>query len=290
MIEALSNGMGAQSMLLLHMACQDQIPARFSITADTGSEEDNILSDGSRITARNFFERHIKPMARKGGIGAFFVRAKLDNGSPIMPLHEHMAAYAGEHDNVPLFGSDMGRLRQTCTDKWKLRAIKQQLRELGAKMAQCAIGLHADEYMRRRSGILEGKFTHRNLSYAYYQTTVGKETPKKHAKRIKWLWHYYPIVDWQLGRDAVRDKLNKLGIPYLISSECDHCPHKDDTRWLASSQETIDRVALLEERYKGEFFFTDRRIPLKLAIEDMRRHPRASTDPTFGCKNGLCGV
>lgn len=92
-----------------------------------------------------------------------------------------------------------------------------------------------------------------------------------------------------MGRDAVRAKLNELGIPFLLSSECDHCPHKDDSRWLASSAETIERVATLEDKYGGDFFFTDKRIPLRLAVEEMRKNPKPH-DSVFGCKNGLCGI
>ena len=287
MIEALSNGLGGQSMYLLWMACERQIPARYSITADTGSEEDRILCDGSRISAGEFFRKHVSPMASRRGIAAYFVRSRFKDGTELPPLHEQMASGGLEAQNVPLFGSEGGRLRQTCTDKWKMRAIRQQLRRLGAtKKARSAVGLHVDEYMRRQSGIPLGKFVFENLSYVYYQTVNGS---RKEPKPVKWMEHYYPIVDMKLGRQAVRDRLDKLGIPYLLTSECDHCPHKDDSRWLATSQETIDRVAKIEEVYDGEFFFTDRRIPLKLAIEEMRKNPKPS-DPIFGCHNAYCGV
>lgn len=284
LIDALSNGLGGQSMWLLKMACDRMIPARFSITADTGSEEDRVMSDGTRISAGEFFRLHVAPMALRGGIGAFFTRAQFRGGSELPPLHEHMAANLERH-NVPMFGSEGGRLRQTCTDKWKLRAIRQQMRVLGGKRARNAVGIHRDEYERRKSGVYLERFTHNNLSYAVYQTVDGRKVPKP----IKWMQHYYPLVDCEMNREAVQDALKKSGIPYLVTSERDHCPHQDDTRWLSHTPETLERVAQLEDRYDGEFFFTDKRIPLRLAIEEMRADPRNS-DPIFGCKNGLCGI
>lgn len=285
MIEYTANGLGGQSMWLLHMACEGQIPARFSITADTGSEQDRAMMDGTRITAEEFFRKHVAPMALRGGIGAFFTRAKYKTGADFPPLHEHMAAHAMTQQNVPMFGSEGGRLRQTCTDKWKMRAIRQQLRQLGAKKARGAVGIHFGEALRRMSGPYLGKFVHRNLSYRFYQTVDGRKVPKP----IKWMQHYYPLVDSEMDREAVRDRLRKLGIPYLVTSECDMCPHQDDARWLQHTPESIERSAVLEDRYEGEFFFTDRRIPLRLAVEEMRKNPKPS-DPAFGCHNGLCGL
>lgn len=190
-----------------------------------------------------------------------------------------------DSNGVPMFGSEGGRLRQTCTDKWKLRAIRQQLRELGAKKARNAVGMHIDELARRTNGLALGKFTHRNLCYVYYQSFDGRKIPKP----IKWMQHYYPHADAFMGRQQIRDNLDRLGIPYLVTSECDHCPHQDDARWLSHNQESLNQSAKLEESYGGEFFLTDRRIPLLLAIEEMRRNPKPS-DPMFGCKNNYCGI
>lgn len=280
-LDATSNGLGGQSMLLWWMACEKHIPATVGITADTGSEEDRLLCDGSRISAREFFEKHVKPMGRRAGLKAFFVRAQYKDGREMPPLHDPRSL----RQNVPLFGSEGGRLRQTCTDKWKLRAIRQQLRRLGATKARNAVGLHFDEAVRRMTGILLGKIKHAGVCYRLFQSVDGRKPPKP----IRWMAHYYPLIELRMGRQAVRDKLQRLGVPYLLTTECDHCPHKDDSRWLASSSETIERVAELEALYGGEFFFTDRRIPLKLAIEDMRRHPKPS-EPTFGCKTQFCGI
>jgi hypothetical protein len=112
---------------------------------------------------------------------------------------------------------------------------------------------------------------------------------------IKWLSHYYPLVDLQLRREKISETLVKLGIPYLQSSECDFCPHKDPARWLRSSPETLERLAKMESRYGGQFFFTEYRIPLLDAIVRMRKsvqeNPSLLNDEAeFGCGNAVCGV
>lgn len=118
-------------------------------------------------------------MATSHGIAAFFVRAKLKDGSDMMPLHEQMAIGLTKRQNVPMFGSEGGRLRQTCTDKWKLRAIRQKLRELGAKKTRNAVGIHVEEYARRKSGIPLGKFAYGELNYHEYQSVDGRKIPNK---------------------------------------------------------------------------------------------------------------
>jgi hypothetical protein len=55
---------------------------------------------------------------------------------------------------IPLFGSQDGRLRQSCTQRWKVAAIRQQARKLGAQTMRAAQGIHADEAKRRVKGVL----------------------------------------------------------------------------------------------------------------------------------------
>lgn len=87
----------------------------------------------------------------------------------------------------------------------------------------------------------------------------------------------------------------KEKIPYLLSSECDGCPHKDLTRWERTSPEVLKQVADLEKMFNGEFFFTSKRIPLLEAIEVMKKErsenpERHKSESDFGCQNSHCGV
>ena len=218
-IEIVANGLGGPSMLQFYLACVGELPPRVSITADTGSEIDRQTNKGERVTARDFFDNVVKPMGDKHGVDARFVRSQDENKNDLPPLwHDVRAAAATD---VPLFGAEGGRLKQTCTDKWKMRAIKQEARRMGATMLISAIGLHVNEVMRRAQGRQLGKTKEHHGRFTLFQNGQGKGndwTP------IHWMRHYYPLADMRLSRDIIQEKLDALGIPYLLTSECDMCP------------------------------------------------------------------
>lgn len=286
-IEAISNGLGAQSLYMVVMAAEGKIPARLSITADTGWENDRLWSTGERTTARAYFERIVRPYAEQHDIEAVMVEALDGDGNPIPPLGAWVRQYieAGKltHVKIPLFGSDGGRLRQPCTSRKKVTAIRQELRRRGATSARTAHGLHRGEVhrMKGQQGRVEGGF--------YTLTSID----------ALWHSHYYPIIDEGLFRTDVQQELERRGIPYLVSTECDGCPHKDWPRWSRTSPGVIDDVADMEAQMGGQFFFTDKRIPIKEALPLMRqeweakhlRGPSLFDDPDFGCdEGGVCGV
>jgi hypothetical protein len=291
-IEALSNGLGGQSIYLLWLAGRRIIKATASITADTGAEEDCQLFDGTRISAGEFWRKYVYPLACKWGIDARFVRSVDENKEPLPSLWEDVvAAGSARAQDIPLYGSNGGRLRQSCTDKWKIRAIKQEARRMGATSLLSAQGIHFGEAARRVKGI----YLRNNGKWSIYQTVEVRPDLEGNKAQVpvQWMQHYYPLVDLQMDREAVRVELARLKLPYLLTSECDHCPHKDAPRWLRTSPEVIERVAAQEASYEGKFFFTDRRIPLKLAVEQMRAEAAEKADlgdADFGCGNDFCGV
>lgn len=293
-INYVANGMGGQSMYLLYLASQKLIPATVSITADTGWENDCDLMDGTKTTGEEFYRNHIEPFGRKYGIVTSFVRTTIKDGSnlPTIPeyLREKKALGKDKAMPVPMFGSNGGRLKQTCTDKWKISAMKQECRRLGATTARSAQGIHFGERARR----VKGEYVGVEDGFSIYKTgkldkKTGVFTP------IKWLSHYYPLVDLQMDREDVRREMNRLGLPYLISSECCGCPHADPWRWLRRTDETIEAVAQIEDMYEGQMFFTDQRRPLRDVIADFKYQESAQsllfTDvANFDCTEGVCGV
>lgn len=290
-LDVISNGLGSQSLALLIMAARGELACRVSITADTGSEEDRLWSDGSRSTARQYFDRIIKPYADKNGIDARMVVAEDREKRPLKPLHEHVREMSstGRFNAlaIPLYGSKGGRRPQTCTDKWKIRAIRQEARRMGATLLVCAQGIHYGEADRR----VTGRYIGQEGAWSVYQGTIrrkGVETV------VKWCRHFYPLVDLRLRREDARRMAEQEGLPYLLSSECDMCPHQDLARWERHTPESLTRTAELEATLKGKFFFTDERIPLLDALE-LKRKKQAATparqmDIDFGCGNGECGI
>lgn len=277
-IDYVANGMGAQSMYLLYLASQKRIPATVSLTADTGWENDCDLNDGTKTTAREFFDNHIKPFADKWGVDAYFVRAVNGKGEPRPSIYDYLV----DRDtpaSIPLYGSNKGQMMQSCTDRWKIQAMKQQCRRMGAITARSAQGIHWGERARR----VKGQFIESVDGFDIYR-----------HEGVRWHTHYYPLVDLQLDRAAVKREMDGLGLPYLISSECAGCPHADAWRWLRRTPETIEMVAQIEDKFDG-FYFTDQRRPLRDVIADWREMERSQGNlfdqADFGCKSeGVCGI
>lgn len=293
-LEILSNGLGGPSMYLLTLAARREIPATISITADTGAEEDRLCSNGRRMSARQFFDEVVVPYAAVHGIGAYFVRAKTKTGAPMQTLWQQVedAADSGELKTIkiPLFGSEGGRLRQPCTSRWKIAAIRQAARELGATSMRQALGIHTGEAARRMKGAnprrVDGWLTMNDIDGMF---SSGPHAGK--PRIVKWSTRYYPLVEKRLYRDDIQRELLAAGLPYLITSECDFCPHQDAARWLRHTPERLAEIAALETKFNGEYFFTDRRIPLMQAIELMDKNTNQdSLDLDFGCNNAVCGV
>lgn len=288
-VEAVSNGMGSQSMECLVLAAHRKIPATVSITADTGSEKDCLWNTGRRTTARVYFDEVIQPYCEKHGLDARFVRAVDKDKNPLPELEQAVrdGIAKGRPSFIPLYGSRGGQMMQSCTDKWKIRAIRQEARRMGAKRLVTAQGIHFGERGRRVKG-----FPVESLGdWTIYQDTYVRNIDgEKIEKAVQWCQHYYPLVDMQLGRADAIKLLEEEGLPYLITSECDMCPHKDLPRWERTSPERLAEIAELEASMNGRFFFTDERVPLIQALAIKRAKP-ASTLPTiFGCGNSICGV
>lgn len=287
-----SNGLGSQSIAMLIVGTRGEFPVDASITGDTGWEQDCLWSNGRRTTAKTYFVEVVVPLCAAYGITAHFVRS-VDKSKVALPnLIDHVRAVvaAGKLNSlkIPLFGSKGGRMRQVCTDKWKIRAIHQEARRMGAKHLLSAQGIHAGEIWRRA----RGKFIGMDGKFSIYQDTVvrkGVETP------TKWCTHFYPLADLKMNREDCQKLCLDAGVPYIVSSQCDGCPHKDLPRWERTAPETLHELSELEKLFNGEFFFTSERIPLLDALEVMRK--RRAEKPVefeqeldFGCKNNICGV
>ena len=255
-LEILNNGMGGPSMYMMVLAGQGKIPAAISITADTGWEDDCLLSTGERVTAKQFYNDVIEPLGGDLGVKTYFVRGQDKNGIDLVPIGERLAK--GEMPGVPTYGSRGGQLNQACTGKYKVRPIRQQLRRLGATTARSALGLTMDEVHRM-----------------------------KQHNDVKWHSVYWPLIDFRLYRATIQDHLEKLAIPYIVSSQCDGCPHQDYSRWQRLSEETIIELAEIEAGLGGTQFLTDKRIPLLEALERMKSQRPEKTLFDI-CDSGYC--
>lgn len=282
-------------MLLLIMAIRRQIPATVSISADTGWENERLWNTGRKSSNREYFDEVVVPLCKGSHVVPRFVRSVDEYKKELIPLRMHvlMSAVCGETPMIPMFGSRGGRLMQSCTDKMKIRACRQEARRLGAVTNCNAQGIHRLEADRR----IKGRFLRMDGEFAIYQTTIAVNVTDivtgekvKKIKDIKWQSHYYPLVDLRMDREDVYKEVESEGIPYLISSECDLCPHKDLARWERTPQRIIEEGAQIERLFEGKYFFTSLRIPLKDAICEMKKKRSEQPEADFGCGNSICGL
>lgn len=250
-INSISCGQGAPSIYLIVAAGSGVFPADIVVVADTGDENDMLWSTGKRTTAKEFFQAVTKPLAEEFGLESAFVRTQDKKGVPLPDIHLDQRLNGKVEIDLPMFGSRGGRLHQSCTNKYKTRAIRQELKRCGAKTATSNLGITMDEVERIRPN-----------------------------KDVKWETLAWPLVMIEkLYRVTIIKRLEEMNIPYLISSECDRCPHKDWPRWERTSPETIQDVAKWESQFNGDYFLTEYRIPLLEAIELMKsRQPLGLPD------------
>lgn len=331
-IKYVANGQGAQSILLCVQSGEGKFPCDVWLAADTGEEKDRVLNSGERISAKEYFKEVTLPLSRLYGIPAFLIRRVTAEGKRISPIMEYSserrAATGSLNISMPLFTISGGQLRQSCTDKWKVAAMKQKLRRLGAKTAHAYQGIHWDEAARRVKGIflhtksldfdldvyqsIEYDLTLTSEEFAAFKIKPplvrehcawdSKRQIWKVPKIVRWTTHSYPLVDQRIGRQQAREELEKRKIPYVVSSECDCCPHKDLSRWLLTSESRLNEIAefektLIDERGRA-MYLTPERKPLLVAIENMKAKALAAgRDPfedanQFGCgsDNNVCFV
>ena len=257
-INSIACGQGAPSIWLIIEAGRGLFPADLVQVYDTGNENDMLWSTGQHTTAGEFFEQVTKPLAEEFGVEAVFVRANDGNGNPRPPLHLDQRNNGKVEIDLPMFGSNGGRLMQSCTDKWKKQAGRQELRRRGATSATTYLGLTMDEVHRIKQN------------------------------DVRWEHLEWPLITMKkMYRAEIEREINKMNIPYIIRSQCDFCPHKNLFRWRNSSPGTIAAAAKFEaEVGKGEFFLTDLRIPLIDALRNLEDGQSMSFFDT--CDSGYC--
>ena len=220
--EVSSNGMGGPSMYMMVLAGQHKIPATLSITADTGWENDCLLSDGRRVTAQEFYSDVIVPVGIEFGIETAFVRAQDGQGNPLPGLGELMRK--GIIPGVPTFGSNGGRLAQGCTGKYKIRAIRQEIKRRAVTSAidnilQTTIVSHSNviDIIKK---LLKAKTMGQTKTTARCALglTMG-ETHRMKNTDVAWQKVYWPLIDERLYRATIEARLNEMGIPYMITSQ-----------------------------------------------------------------------
>ena len=112
---------------------------------------------------------------------------------------------------IPAFqadGTKKGvRFRTSCNALWKVRPVRNWLREKGVRKCENWVGISAEEQHRMRE-------------------------PDK-----KWFQHRYPLVELGLGRDDCLQLIESLGWPQPPKTSCVMCPMQDDMGWLTMKRD-----------------------------------------------------
>lgn len=281
-INAISCGQGAPSLFLIVMAGEGLFPCDHVVVADTGWERDMLWNTGRRSDAKTFFEEVTKPLAESYGMTAAFSRAMDGKGNLLPDLDVaqwRSPSNKGKHEHIidiPLWTKDgKGRSLQSCTGQWKIRAVRQELRRNNAKTATVYLGLYSSESYRCKPSDVEW------VKNAWPLVDFMEQTEGVSSMNIGKTWDRQDVYNELVSRD----------IPYIISSECDGCPHKNLERWRRTHPDTIERLADFEKQFNGEWFLTKKAIPLKDALLEMEKE---STLPMLemidSCDSGYCFV
>ncbi len=89
----------------------------------------------------------------------------------------------------------------------------------------------------------------------------------------------------QKNKANIIEQLHKRNIPYLLTTECDMCPHKDMVRWSRTDKKTIEKLSEIERGFGGTQFFTSSRIPL---MESLKNQGDQMSFLHDGCDSGYC--
>lgn len=254
MLRVLSLGAGVQSSTLLLMACVGQERLDAAIFADTGWEPAAVY------THLDWLEQQ----ARAAGI-AFY---RVANGN----IREDALAGHGGFASMPLYqrnaDGSRGMARRQCTDEYKLKPIRRQLKALGATQRQpcdLLIGISTDEYTRMR--------------------TSG----------LQYIHHVYPLVDRRMTRSDCLAWLLARGYPKPMKSACIGCPFRRNAAWRelspAEFSDAVDFDARIrqdsKQYWRGERFLHDSLVPLAMA--DLRsQQDRGQLELDFDGCGVLC--
>jgi hypothetical protein len=273
-LNIISSGQGAPSTYLIKLAGDGIFPCDAVIVADTGWENKLRYSTGKYVTNKEYFEQVTKPLSESNGLAAYFVRSRLGDGSERPPIPDYQLRQPQNGKNaeifdIPLFGSQGGKSKQSCTELWKIRAVRQQMRRMGANTGTVYLGLTMDEVHRVK------------------------------PSSVKWISHDWPLVmpkyGIQMTRIQIQKELKQLDIPYLKSTQCDGCPHKGLNRWRDTPPETIKELEDFERCFSGEWFLTRHLVPLSEAIKIMEENEAAKKNGALfdlddSCDSGYCFI
>ena len=166
---------------------------------------------------------------------------------------------------MPFFLSDGGMLRRQCTSTYKLEPLRRKAKELGG--GRLWIGISLDEIQRAK------------------------------PSQVKYLTHWFPLVELDMRRDGCKEWLRKHGYSIPPRSACIGCPFRSRREWASLTENEYQDAIAYDElirhlpRVNKDCYLHASRSPLALiARKDV------STDQGYQLNfwdnecEGMCGL
>lgn len=238
---ALSYGGGMQTVALTILAADGKIARPdVVIMADTGDEPEGVYAHVEVM--RDYMASH----------GLDFVVVQSANG----PLSKFMT----EKRKVvtPMFGSRGGQIIRVCTERWKIREVRRELRKRGATKAVVQLGISVDEIQRM------------------------KDSP------VKWITHSYPLIDLRLTRQDCERIIGEAGLPIPPKSACWHCPFRTPYGWqkLRNDDPISYQKAVVHEAAFPNLYLNDSLKPIEEVVAAKDAAPELFDEGA--CTSGYC--
>jgi hypothetical protein len=241
------------------MACEGELPGLdAAIFADTGWEPTNVY---------DWLERELIPRARAAEIPLYVVRT-FDDGRDLRTVPWYMPLWIRSEQGD-------GMLRRQCTNTFKIRPIRRQMREL--------LGRHP------RPGDVE-----------QWLGISWDEAERMRDSAVRYVVNRYPLIDARMTRADCHAWLARRGLD-APRSACIGCPFRTDSQWLQIKRDPklwaqaveVDAALRTDQSTRpskqttlhADAYLHSSRVPLD---EVQLRHENQLE--LFGCDGGHCGV
>lgn len=243
----LSYGGGVQTIAILVLVAEGRLPApRLAIMADTARE---------RASTWRYLEQYALPLMQRLGIE--FHRAGHDLAT--VDLYSQ-----GGDLLIPAF-TETGKLPTFCSNEWKRRVVRRQLRLLGYGPDNPVtewLGMSLDEIHRM-----------------------------KHSD-VQWIETQWPLVfDVPLRRIECETAIERYGLPVPRKSACWGCPHLNNAEWREIRDDDPDDFAqaialdatIRAADTQGGVYLHASRLPLAQADIDTEAAPLPLLECSHSC-------
>jgi hypothetical protein len=246
-IRAISYGGGRQTYALAILWGLGRIQADACIMADTGRELPHTYESNHVIDTW---------LRERGKPGLTVVQPVL--GKKSGRLVTLTSALAEKQAVLPLYGSRGGMMPRRCTERFKIRIVRQELRRMGATSAEVLLGISTDEWHRAADS------------------------------DRKWVQNCFPLLELGLSAADCEALPASVGLPPAERSACDICPHRPLAQWRELRERYPERYeyAVRTEASFRNLFLHPGRKPLPVLLDESG----AADEVEDGCTSGYCFV